>query len=90
MNKVESAFLRLGKNDFIHGLYVAVVGAVIGFGKEVVTTALTTHQFGALLSVATLQNAGGVAVAAAGTYLMAKLTTNSQGKPLTPEPTVQQ
>lgn len=70
---MQSFFLKLGKSDFVKGLVVAAFGAFIGAVNAAVQT-------GDPFSLATLEAAGKLALAAALAYLAKQFITNSDGK----------
>jgi len=75
---MRSKLFKLNAKDFIKGLIVAVLTAVITFAYEAIQT-------GELFSMVTLKKMGMVALGALLAYLIKNLLTNSQDQPLTPE-----
>lgn len=69
-----SGFLKLNKNDFIKGLVVAVLSAVL----TLVLKLLDAN--GLMVTSADLQTIGTVALTAAVSYLIKNLGTDDQGK----------
>ncbi len=76
---MRSTFLSLNLRDFIKGLVLAVLAAVIAYAYEAV-------QAGTLFDIAFLKSSGMVALSAVLAYLVKNLFTNSEGKIATPEP----
>jgi VIT1/CCC1 family predicted Fe2+/Mn2+ transporter len=68
-----SAFLNLNWKDFIKGLVVAVISAVITFVYE-------TIQSGTLFQAGSLKAVGLVALTACLAYIIKNLLTNVQGE----------
>ena len=70
---MNSEFMKLGENDFVKGLIVAVLGAALG-------TIAPAVAAGTLLSMTVLPGAGQAAIVAGMAYLIKNLVTNSDGK----------
>ena len=70
---MNSVFLKLGLNDFVKGLIVAILSAVLGTIKPALDA-------GTMLDMSVLKGAGMAGLIAGGAYLMKNLATNSQGK----------
>ena len=75
---MKSKLFTLNVRDFLKGLLVAVLTAVITFAYEAIQT-------GELFSMAALKKMGLVALGAMLAYLLKNLFTNSQDEVLTPE-----
>jgi len=75
---MKAEFLRLNLRDFMKGLIVAVIVAVLTFCYDGAVT-------GTLFEQGWLKRVGMVALAALFGYLIKNLFTNSQGEILTPE-----
>ena len=81
MKKALSKLWNLNTRDFIKGLIVAVITAVVTF----LTNALTA---GATIDIALLKKVGMAAVIGFLSYLLKNLLTNSKDEVLTKEPSV--
>ena len=75
---MRSKFLSLNVRDFLKGLLLAVLTAVITFVYEALQT-------GSLFEPGTIKKGLMVALAALLAYLLKNLFTNTQGEILTPE-----
>jgi VIT1/CCC1 family predicted Fe2+/Mn2+ transporter len=75
---MRSKFLTLNVRDFLKGLLLAVLTAVITFMYDAI-------QSGTLFEPGWVKKAGMVALAALLAYLIKNLFTNTQGEILTPE-----
>jgi hypothetical protein len=77
---MKAKFLRLGVRDFIKGLFLAIITAVLTF----LTTAL---QEGAVLDIKLIKRLAIAAFVGFFSYILKNLLTNSKDEILTPEPT---
>lgn len=73
-----SKFLSLNTRDFLKGLIVAIVSAVLTFAYDALAA-------GELFSESSLKKIGFVALAALLSYLLKNLFTNTSGEIFTPE-----
>lgn len=73
-------FLNLNKHDFLKGLLVAVITAVLTTLLQIVESG------GVMLSAESLQITAKIALTTAIGYLLKNMLTNSEGKPLSTEP----
>lgn len=69
---MNSMFLKLGKNDFVKGLIVTVIGSALG----VIYPAISA---GTVVDMSVLKGAGMAGVTAGLAYLSKNLFTNSAG-----------
>jgi hypothetical protein len=71
---IYSEFLSWSKNDFVKGLLMAVIGAVISFLYQLVS------QGGNIFNFTTLQQMGSASLLAALAYLSKNLLSDEDGK----------
>jgi uncharacterized membrane protein YvlD (DUF360 family) len=77
---MKARFLRLNFRDFIKGLFLAIITAVLTF--------LTTElQQGTVLNIILIKRLGIAALIGFFSYILKNLLTNSKDEILTPEPT---
>ena len=83
MKELVSRFLSLNQRDWIKGLRVAVVGAVLGAVYPTIQNWITGTDWSLKFDWHAVVKA---AIGAAVTYLTTKFVTNSAGEFLKPEP----
>ena len=75
-NNMQSKFLTVGVTDFLHGLFVAVAGAVLTIVTNSIQSGSLTFDFKAI---------GTTALIAGLSYISKKFLSNNQGEILTPD-----
>ena len=73
---MQSKFLTVGVTDFLHGLFIAVVGAVLTVVSQSLTTGSLTFDY---------KSIGTTAAIAGLSYVSKKFLSNNQGEILTPD-----
>jgi hypothetical protein len=76
-NKQMSKLFSVGLQDFLHGLLIAVIGAVLTVVTNTLQAGALTFDYKAISTTATI---------AAVSYISKKFLTNSAGQILTSEP----
>lgn len=73
---MQSKFLTVGATDFLHGLFIAVVGAILTVVTQSFSAGQVTLDYKAI---------GTTALIAGLSYISKKLLSNNQGAILTPD-----